>query len=351
MARSFCIQLASVVVVSSMLAILSTGCARQGKQQTKSQNVQDNQSLFTASIKAEQVTVERLDAITWEQVAPTIKDVSDSPETLEALLAVVGNSTSAPARYLGAMIRLAQGESELAHALFSGLAAAEIPDAYLYAPYRLQSTLRPTEKNPFREPIVKALAAGSLEPLIAARTSMMEGQFAQAMEYYLLTDPGQWRTLDADGLIALRHHAGLSGEAGGIARAAIRGGRLAPDTRKRLESVFVDGNTENKEAVKERFRRSIADNKSLEKAVARGAATQLRDQRDFLEKRYDSLLDRYQGGGVATLPDKTVLMLVLAAAETGRDDAFRQWARETKRRTPGPEVSIWLKSLQKDAAR
>ena len=101
---------------------------------------------------------EMLLELSWEHVAPTIEAAAQTRQSLEHILRTASTVDSGPSQYIAAILHLSEGRSEQALQRFQGIPFGSISAEYCYAPYRLHATMRPGIKNPFREPMLAAVA-------------------------------------------------------------------------------------------------------------------------------------------------------------------------------------------------
>ena len=192
-----------------------------------------------------------------------------------------------------------------------------------------------------------ARRAGTLPPLVAARVAAAEGDLRAALQGYLGSDPAQWAQQDVTVFRALRLHAGLSRDAGALLAAAVRGGRVPSRLRTDLAGLLSPKAEPNLPALREALKVQLAQDPALREIAVAAAAAQLRARQLFLSRRYAALVDEHRAHDVASVPDGTLVLLVLSASRTGESVLGEQWAQELRRRHPEPEVATWLDGLRR----
>lgn len=285
----------------------------------------------------------KLLAIQWQQIATTVEGSCVQPtHAAEALKSTI-TATNAPTQYLRGLVQLGQGDSTGALRTFRSIPVEAIPAGHLYAPYRLQGELRPTESNPFRLPLILAAERGELPPLIAARVLAKEGNPQQALAGYAQSDPAVWTSYDLGLFPFLLGHSGLERDTRTMLFAALRAGRVKPEHRDTLQSL-ASGRPST--AVSKSFKTLLKSDPESRELAGRVAIRQLEHRRKFLARQYAELLQEHAASDAVAQPDETVLLLTLSAARQLDRPALDRWSQELKRRNPQPEVDQWIKNLR-----
>lgn len=287
----------------------------------------------------------RLLSIRWPQIVPTLEGSCAQPSHAAAALAATATvaATNAPTLYLRGLVQLGQGDSSGALRTFQTIPVEAIPAAHLYAPYRLQGELRPTQNNPYRAPLVRAAKHGELPPLIAARVLAREADPQEALAHFVQSDPAAWTSYDLGLFPLLLRHAGLERDTRTMLFAALRGGRIKPEQRDAVRSLASEKAPTVASASFKTLLKSDPESREL---AGRVAIHQLELRRKFLAREYGELLKDYAASDAVAQPDETVLLLTLSAARQLDRPALDRWSQELKRRNPQPEVDQWIKNLR-----
>lgn len=287
-----------------------------------------------------------LSGLTWDDIALSIEGMSRDKVFREKLLSSTAQMTHAPAIYLRSLLLMAAGDNRQALEGFLRIPLPEIPPAYLYAPFRLHRALKPGLLNPFGAPLKKAVADNLVHPLIRARVWALDGYLLEALREYLKTDPAEWADLDLRVFRTLRLHAGLANDTAAMLQAALRGRRIRDAQRTEVVGMLKSSrDTVALGEMKAQFLRLMSSSDAVGAAVRAGALRQLALRQKFMLKKYRELLDEYRGMSAIQLPDETVLLLTLSAAQTKDAPDWSLWAEELLRRYPTPEVKTWLNKL------
>jgi hypothetical protein len=245
---------------------------------------------------------------------------------------------------------MSRGAFEEALSCFQAITLESIPDAYLYAPFRLHGALRSGVENPYRSRLRAAADLGTLSPLVEARFEAREGRLRQALRAYMRTDPGRWVWRDVEALRTITFHGGLTREARMVLGAALRAGRLPERLQlivRRLAALSSPA------AIGQVGRASLArvlkDGTGARAAVVTGLRRLEANRRLFLQGSYKTLLAEAPPGGPLTATDETVVLLTLAAARTNDQGALQRWSQELRRRRPERRVERWLQRIRADA--
>jgi hypothetical protein len=287
-----------------------------------------------------------LAGMTWRDVASTLEGAGSDPSARDRIIAETAAWTNAPAAYLRSLLLLAKGDFAAAAAGLALIPVGEIPPEYLYAPYRMYDASGRKEPNPFRAAMVQAVAAGQTSAVVAARVSGREGDLPGALRAYLRSDPAQWTPLDAEILGSVRWHAGLAGETIAMLKAALRSGRVPAALRKPLVAlVSREGERADAERVRARVSTILRTDSPERALVVAAVSRQVELRNRFLQRDYKGLIGAYRPAAEISLPDETLLLLVLSAAHENSAVEFARWSRELRRRFPEPSTAAWLHSL------
>ena len=288
-----------------------------------------------------------LDRLDWPDVGVTAEAAAADTNLLATVLYEADRSTNPPTCYLAALLHLSKGEAEVASTLFALIPATAIPPEHLYAPDRLSHELHPNSPNPYRPLLLEAMKQNRLSALIAARLRAQQGEFKAALEAYLRSDTSRWANQDAILMSAMMQHAGVGTEAVRIVRGALRAGRVPQDVRtsltqaiSRIEQRHVDPELNAK------LSSYLKNHPDVQAAAVKAITNQLELRRTFASRHYREVLEQFRKSEPITLPEETILFLVLSAAHESEIPSFERWSAELKRRNPQPEVAQWIRQIK-----
>ena len=287
--------------------------------------------------------VVHLSDLSWKDVdgflrKRDLKTLNESEiSTLEA------SASSIPGRYLLAFFSMLHGRSDRALELFDSIPLNQIPDRYLYPPYRLERAVRVDKSSRYVIPLRDASARSSISPLVRARFLSMEGDPQAALDAYLRTDPAGWVRFDVSCLRKISQHAGLQQELRMLVAGALRSGRVTTHLTEELRVIFTsDNGLERVAAFKKRLRRALEANGAASEMALASAQAMLGARKAFLEKRYDELIMKHRGSNPTAVTTETALLVFLSATALKNVYEIERWGQELKRRYPDREVERWL---------
>lgn len=288
-----------------------------------------------------------LASLSWNDLAATAEGISADQNLRDQVIAITAGMQHPPALYLSALLLMAANDLPSALETFLLIPPTQIPPTHLYAPYRLHNGLRPSQPNPFLAEVNRAVAENGVPPLIQARVLAGQGRLPDALKAYLKTDPAEWTDLDLRALRGLRMHAGLANNTATMLLAALKGGRVPSALRPQLIEVLkAPLESSTMDDLKGQLLEQINRDPDIRRAALAGAEQQLKVRQEFVGRNYRGMLDGNRIENAMSLPDETVLMLVLSAARLQDSSAFDAWTQELTRRYPTPEVKQWIKELR-----
>ncbi len=231
-------------------------------------------------------------------------------------------------------------------AAFETLDPDTLPPSFLYAPFRLQQTLRADVPGAYLVALRQAVSAGRVSPLIQGRVQARDGDLSGALASYLRTDPGTWAGYDLESLQRIATHQGLRAELRNLIAAALASARVAPRLESALrhivrgESAMLEPDT-----FKSELRRAIEEQTPAGKLAVESAKKLLNDRKQFLRKDYAALLDAHRRATPMDLSTETVLFLFLSSVELKRRMEMDRWGQELKRRHSEREVREWVSEM------
>jgi hypothetical protein len=308
-------------------------------------------SIPTASAPAHpvaRITSEDLESLSWSNLARATRDLGNGPVARESVTLRTEPFENAPTRYLQALFLLAENNPDAALTAFDTIEMEQIPPLYLYAPYRLHGARRAVSPNPYLPSLEEAIRQGEVPALIRARVEAREGRLEEALLSYTRSNPSTWVRHDLSTLSAIHRHAGLRPDADLLIQGALRAGRVPENIRPSLLSI-VKGNASDKESETQRIetlRRRMESNPNLREFATTATLRQLSARKQFMEKRYDELLELHGLADPKSVTDETALLLLLSAARAPDSRALDRWSQEIRRRFPSTEVKDWIESLR-----
>lgn len=315
---------------------------------TPPSNAAPGQNLLSGVIARDSVTP-ALTELRWEDMAATAAGTSARAGLRRDVIDTLASQPRVEARYFRGLLFMAEQRPEEALAAFEAIPVDRIPALHLYAPYRLHGTLRPGRPNPYRAGLVAARRAGQLPPLIAARIAAAEGDMKAAVASYVTSDPAQWARHDLGAFRALLLHAGLSPDTRTMLLAALRGGRvpgsIKGDVQGLLESTRASAPPDE---VRAALKRLLRENPVARDVAVAAASEQLRVRRLFLARQYAQLVREHRASDRTSLPDATLVIVLVSANETGDRDLRDLYAQELRRRHPDGDVDRFLASVKSE---
>ena len=143
-------------------------------------------NVLTTSIGTGKIDEQVLKTLSWTDLGPTAESAGSSKGLREKIINITLGTQHYPALYLRGLLLMSQNDLTSALSCFLQIPPAEIPAIYLYAPYRLFSEQRPSQTNPFAEPMQKASARQEVPQLMQARIHVNDGRFAMALQAFCM---------------------------------------------------------------------------------------------------------------------------------------------------------------------
>lgn len=287
-----------------------------------------------------------LSTLSWNDVFSTAEGVGSDKSFREEITGIKVKVNHPPALYLRALLLMAGNDPQSALKTFLLIPPHEIPPTHLYPPYRLHNVIRPSQPNPFLGAVNQAVAENMVQPLVRARVFATEGRLPESLKEYLKTDPADWADLDIRALRSLRMHAGLANNSAAMLLAALKGGRVPVHLRPQVVEILnAPRDKATLEDLKKQFLQQIDSDPAIRQAAITSAVQQVSLRQKFVGRRYRELLDEKHNEAPMSLPDETVLILTLSAAQLRDAPAFDCWSKELQRRYPTPEIQKWLSQL------
>lgn len=338
------------LAVALVVAVALTGWVLAGarrKATPEAARVAGRNLLLGAS--ARDAVAPALTDLSWQDLSATAAGTGTRTGLRRDVIDALARDPRAEARYLRGLLEIAEARPEEALAAFDSIPLDQIPVVHLYAPYRLHGALRPGRMNPYRAPLVAARRAGRLPPLIAARVAAAEGDFRATVKSYVTSDPAEWVRHDLVAFRALLLHAGFAPDTRTMLAAALRAGRVPVRIQADIEELLrLNGRHAPPDELRAGLRKLLTENPAARDAAIAAATEQLRVRRLFLARQYAQLVDDHRASDPTSLPDATLVVLLVSARQAGALDLGDLWAQELRRRHPEPEFERWLSTVKPD---
>jgi len=292
------------------------------------------------------VTQAELETLRWEEIDPLLQAVGADAGKIESLVQSAERVATAPTTYLRALLLIARQKPEQALAAFDSLDRNAMPPAFLYAPYRLQQTLRPDGPNPYLSALREAVAAGKVPPLIRARMQALDGDLRESLRSYLRTDPASWANYDLESLQRIGTHQGLASDLRRLITGALASGRVRESLVEPLREAARGGSTPpDLEGFKNQLRRAVEAGTPAGQIAIESAKRLINDRNLFVGRKYAELMAAHRESEPIGLSTETVLLLFLSAVELKEQIEIDRWGQELKRRHGEAEVRDWVNAM------
>jgi hypothetical protein len=276
----------------------------------------------------------------WQVVRSLLREANQGGPQVFAEPAI--SRPGSAAAYVRGIEFLVRGDGVAALAEFDRMTPEEVPGDLAYAPYRLQSTLRPDTQSAYASRILEAIERSAVPKLVAARVLAQEGRLSSSLIAYTVTDPAAWTTHDLECLRSIAQNGALKTDLDRLVWRALSRTGLGREVEAGLISIVRGSDTG---IMEERFRRRIATDPEAQR-LAGESLEKMREARAlFMERRYEDLLERF--GEIAPTGTTTEMatVLFLAALSEKRSPEVYRWGQELKRRHPDPALTAWVANL------
>jgi hypothetical protein len=279
----------------------------------------------------------------WDDVDEFMRNPELRSLNAEQIPMLEAGAASVPGRYVLAFFSMLHERPQRALDVFDSIPVGEIPSRFLYAPYRLERTVRPFDSNRYLAPLRDAIAQNTIAPLIQARVLSIEGDPQAALSAYLRTDPVKWVQFDAECLRSVSQHAGLQRDIRMLIAGALRSGRVRRSVEKELREIALpDDNVKRVTAFKKHLKRVLQDGNAAGDIAMASAKRMLEARQQFLQRDYAGLVARYRDSNVTAVTTETTLLVFLSATALQNASEIERWGQEIKRRFPDRKVERWL---------
>ena len=292
------------------------------------------------------ISVELLDALDWQNVDELTQAVGTDSDKIRQVIQLTGGVQNPAALYLKGFVLMITNKPLQALTAFDRLAVKDVPAPYLYPPYRLQRRMRPEAPNRYLAALNRAIEAGSLSPLVSARVQAQEGDPYAALSSYLQTDPAQWVAYDVDCIKKIGQHSGLSSEMRRMIVGAFKSGRLSAKVEGPLRQVLtLETDPAEIRAFKRKLKEELIQDSGKGKLAVSSIKQLLETRKLFVQRDYQTIIDRQRDASPMALPNESVILLFLSSVNLGNRLEMDRWGQELKRRYPNQEVTEWVSEL------
>ena len=302
------------------------------------------------SLREVPLSVDTLKALEWQDVDGLTQAVGADSDKIRQILQLTEGVQNPAAVYLRGFVLMITNKPMRASNTFDGLDVADMPAPYLYPPYRLQRRMRPEMPNRYLQALNKAIDAGEVSPLIAARVQAQHGNPSAALSSYLQTDPAQWVTYDVDCIRKIGLHSGLSSEMRRMIVGAFKSGRISARIKEPLkQTLALEADAAEIRAFKRKLKNDLIQDSGTGRIAVASMKQVLESRKLFVQRDYQAIIDSQRDTSPMTLPNESVLILFLSSVRLKDRVEADRWGQEIKRRFPNQEVSDWVSSMTTSA--
>lgn len=328
-----------LATVAAALALGAGGCDQ--KPADADQTPPGKSVVFDSA--SEGIDPAALESMRWEDVAPSAEKCASEKLTGKTLEAAAKLS-SPPIVYFRGLLKFGAGDASGAQSEWSAIDLAQIPPDYLYLPWRVAAAT-PGAPNRYDAPLMDAVGRKEAGPLVRARVHSFRGEWRDALDAYLLSDPANWSPFELRTFGAMRLQAPHSRDAAVVIAGALKGGRVPPALRAEFARLVKEAPSPDSTALAEKLR----ENPELAKAAVAGAAKILATRQAFASNRFQDVVDRARETDPMQATDETALLVFLSAAKLKDGAVADLWSAELLRRHPGEENRKWIQAILNDA--
>lgn len=215
-------------------AVLLSACREQDTAAPEAVDSPGRTVVFDSMSKSVNPTA--LESMRWRDVAPTAEACKRHGLVDEALK-VSKSLAPPPVIYLRGLLMFSKDDALSAANEWARIDVAALPPDLLYAPWHLLDSFQ-TEWNRYEAPLVRAVNENTVSPLIRARYLGGQGDWQEALESYLLTDPSAWTPFDVRIFAILKLHGPCTPDVQALVSGALAGGRVSDQLRGDLARLI-----------------------------------------------------------------------------------------------------------------
>ncbi len=292
---------------------------------------------------SEGINLEALEGMRWQDVSPSAESCIQK-RLIDKTLAATESSTHQPVIFFRGLLKLSASDTAGAAAEWAKLNVADIPPDSLYMLWRVAGQAAGSE-NPYEQALAKAVTEKQAPPLVRARFHSFRGEWREALDAYLQSDPADWSPFEVRTFGAMRLQAPFSRDTAVLLAGALNGGRVPQSLRVPFARMIKETPTPDKEALLE----AIRNNPQLEQAAVAGAAKALALRQAFASNKFQDVVDQTRATDPMQATDEAALLSFLSAAQVKDTASAELWAAELQRRNPGESYRKWINSILAEA--
>lgn len=292
---------------------------------------------------AEGIDREALEGMRWQDVSPSAESCIQK-RLIDKTLTATESMTNPPVIFFRGLLKFSTSDTAGATAEWAKLNVADIPPDSLYMLWRMAGPAAGSE-NPYEQALAKAVAEKQASPLVRARFHSFRGEWREALDAYLQSDPADWSPFEARTFSAMRLQAPFSRDTAVLLAGALNGGRVPETLRIPLARLIKEAPTPDMEALAEQLR----TDPEFAKAAVAGATKALALRQAFASNKFQDVVDQTRSIDPMQATDEAATLAFLSAAQVKDTEAAELWAAELLRRNPGEESRKWINEILTEA--
>lgn len=330
-----------LVIISLVAALCGAGC---DQKPAAAQQAPDTPGISVVyNTVSEGLDTTALETMRWQDVSPSA-EACIQKRLNEKVLAATESMSAPPVIFFRGLLKFSAADTAGAAAEWAKLNVADIPPDSLYMLWRVAGSLGGAE-NPYDKPLTQAVAEKRASPLVRARFHSFRGEWREALDAYLQSDPADWSPFELKTFAAMRLQAPFSRDTAVVLAGALNGGRVPQSLRVPLAHLIKETPVPDKEA----FIAAIRSNPELEKAAIAGADKALALRQAFASNKFQDVVDQTRSTEPMQATDEAVLLTFLSAAQVKDTPTAELWSAEFLRRNPGQDSRKWTKAILDEA--
>lgn len=321
----------------AVAAALFPGCDKKpasAAQQTSS----PGKSVVFDSL-SEGIDREALESMRWQDVSPSAESTIQK-RLIDKTLAATESMTNSPVILFRGLLKFSASDTAGATTEWAKLNVADIPPDSLYMLWRVAGSAAGSE-NPYGQALAKAVAEKQAPPLVRARFHSFRGEWREALDAYLQSDPADWSPFEVRTFGAIRLQAPFSRDTAVLLAGALNGGRVPQNLRVGLARLIKETPAPDMQAVEQQLR---AD-PELAKAAIAGAAKALALRQAFASNKFQDVVDQMRAADPMQATDEAALLAFLSSTQIKDTKTAELWAAELLRRNPGESYRKWISEI------
>ncbi len=330
-----------LVIIPLVAALWSAGC---DKKPAAAQQATDTPGISVVyNTVSEGIDTTALETMRWQDVSPSAEACIQKRLT-EKILEATESMSAPPVIFFRGLLKFSASDTAGAATEWAKLNVADIPPDSLYMLWRVAGSLEGAE-NPYEKPLTEAVAEKRASPLVRARFHSFRGEWREALDAYLQSDPADWSPFELKTFGAMRLQAPFSRDTAVVLAGALNGGRVPQSLRVPLARLIKETPAPDKEA----FIAAIRNNPQIEKAAIAGAHKALALRQAFASDKFQDVVDQMRSTEPMQATDEAALLALLSATQVKDTRAAELWAAELLRRNPGESYRKWINEILAEA--